>query len=159
VSRPVSRALLSGMVAAIAWGASGCGGTGPVVVPLPGPAPTDAALCTRLHSQLPAKVSTHKSRPVKPRSEFTAAWGDPAVVLVCGVPRPSGLRGSDTAPLGVNGVAWLEHTGTNTVDYTAVDRGVFVRVDIPKQYAGQSSILIDLSNAVAAALPRRPIPV
>lgn len=128
------------------------------MVPLPGPAPTDAALCARLHAALPKKVSDHASREVKPRSELTAAWGDPAVVLTCGVPPPAGLHGSETAPLGINGVAWLEKAGAQTVEYTAVDRGVFVRVSIPKQYQGQSSILIDLSNAVSATLPRRPIP-
>jgi Protein of unknown function (DUF3515) len=138
--------------------AAGCAGSGPAVVPLPGPAPADAALCARLHAQLPAKVGTHARRDVKPRSEFSAAWGDPPVVLLCGVPRPAGLRGSGTAPVGINGVAWLQEAGRDTVDYTAVDRGVFVRVEIPKRYAGQSSIPIDLSNAVSAALPARPIP-
>jgi len=39
-----------------------------------------------------------------------------------------------------------------------VDRGVFVEVDIPKHYTGQSGILIDLSNAVRRALPVQPIP-
>lgn len=135
-----------------------CSGTGPVVVPLPGPAPTDAARCASVYARLPAKVGAHSRRDVKPRSEFTAAWGNPPVVLTCGVPRPVGLRGSQTAPLGINGVAWLERAGKAAVDYTVVDRGVFLRVTIPQAYRGQSSILIDLSNAVSAALPVRPIP-
>ena len=128
------------------------------MVPLPGPAPADAALCARVHAGLPAKVGQHASRGVKPRSEFTAAWGNPAVVLTCGVLPPAGLRGSGTAPLGINGVAWLESPGAGTVDYTVVDRGVFIRVAIPREYAGQSSILLDLSDAVSAALPPKPIP-
>lgn len=153
------RAIIAGVLGlGMAAGLIGCGGSGPIAVPLPGPAPPDAALCARLHARLPAKVGGHSSREVKPRSEFTAAWGDPAVVLTCGVPRPSGLSGSDVAPLGVNGVAWLQGTGADTVDFTAVDRGVFLRVEIPKKYSGQSSILLDLSDAVSAALPIRPIP-
>ncbi len=151
----ISAGVLAGLIAA---SVAGCGGSGPVAVPLPGPAPPDAALCARLHAGLPAKVGGHGSREVKPQSEFTAAWGNPPVVLTCGVPRPTGLNGSGIAPLGINGVAWLQETGADAVGYTAVDRGVFVRVDIPKQYAGQSSILIDLSDAVSRTLPMRPIP-
>ena len=140
-----------------------------MIIPIPDSAPAARARCLRLHATLPATIGSPKRRPTKPESDLTAAWGDPPIRLLCGVPRPSGLGGGAVAPIGVNGVAWLQgdhpstfspsgDDGVKEVTFTVVDRGVFVEVDIPKHYTGQSGILIDLSNAVRRALPVQPIP-
>ncbi len=143
--------LLAGMLLAA------CTGPGPVMVAPPVSQGTDTS-CSRLRSRLPDTVNGHARRTTKPRSDRVAAWGDPAIVLRCGVPRPSSLGRGDVAPFVANGVAWLQHIGGDTVDFTAVDRPVFVEVAIPKKYEGQSGILTDLSDVVSATMPERPLP-
>jgi len=77
-------------------------------------------------------------------------------VLRCGVPQP---RLGEQAPLTINDkVAWLQHIGGPTVEWTVLDRGVFIEVAIPKAYDAQAGLLIDLTEVVAAALPKRPLP-
>lgn len=125
-------------------------------VPVPSPAASDVALCARLTPQLPTSLEGAHRHPATPRSRLTAAWGTPAIVLRCGVPQPAI---GEEAPLTVNDkVAWLQHIGGDAVEWTVLDRGVFIEVSIPKAYAAQANILLDLTDLVARTLPKRPLP-
>ncbi|GAB3298479.1 DUF3515 family protein [Epidermidibacterium keratini] len=116
-------------------------------------------ICANLVDGLPATIGESKQRPVSDHPE-SLAWGDPPVVLVCGVPQPAGL---DAAPLlnVVNGVTWKidENVdtsaygvpGTNTL-WTAIDREVYIAVAVPNDVEG-SVAMSPISTAVADRLP------
>jgi hypothetical protein len=102
----------------------------PLPVEVPPVTPEADASCPALMSALPLELAGEPSRPVQSDSLFAYAWGDPPVVLVCGVDRPAGLE--PTSPLiQINGVNWLVDTSDpDVVVWTAVDRPVYVQVTV-----------------------------
>src|SRR3954454_19599598 len=73
---------------------AGCSGPGAVDVAASSPPPDPAvrAMCHALLDDLPDTVADDlSSRDVSPPDARAAAWGDPAVVLRCGVRRPDAL--------------------------------------------------------------------
>ncbi len=118
------------------------------------------AQCAALTKAAPQSVDNEKRRDTHPASPLTAAWGNPAIILRCGVPEPEILRpGSKTynptADEGYfNGVAWLIEKTTDGYRFTAAQRAVYVEVDVPSAYSPQTNAVIDLSPAVVKAIPR-----
>lgn len=133
-------------------------GSGPVKAP----APADNAACAPLMDSLPDELLDLQSREVTPDDDQVQAWGDPAIVLRCGVDRPAGLEPAsdatvfyikDTAP--GDGVLWLpdpneKDDGAPTI-FTAIDRDVYVEVQIPRR---QDVVpLPQISDLIIAAFP------
>lgn len=126
----------------------------PVPVDPPQAAPTTARACEPLVSALPATLTGLAGRPVRPATPLAAAWGEPPVVLRCGVARPAGfVVGAQT--LVVNGVTWFTEETGGTVRWTAVDRPVYVEAEVPSGYA--SGPVAALSGTISEALPARSI--
>ena len=127
------------------------------------PTPTSSSArseCAALTKAVPQSVDNETRRGTSPSSPLTAAWGDPAITLRCGVPEPEILRpGSKTydptAEEGYfNGVAWLIEKTGDGYRVTAAQRAVYVEVDVPNAYSPQTSAVIDLSPAVIKAIAR-----
>jgi hypothetical protein len=136
---------------------AGCA-AGPVrlAVPSSDPAadPEVAAACKKLSGALPGTVVGQERRETEPPHVRTAAWGDPAVTLRCGVPQPEALV--PTAQLvTVNGVDWLPEELTRGWRFTTTGRVAFVEVDVPEAYRPEVDALVDLADAVSAAVPVR----
>ena len=126
----------------------------PITVAAPPADPAAAAPCTKLLTALPVQLGDLAPRVVhpKPDSPFVVAWGDPAVVLRCGVPRPAGLSaGSSEFVLGVNGVNFFQSKRGTTHVFTAIDRAAYIEVAVPGSYAQPP--LGPLADAIAKALP------
>ena len=130
--------------------------TGPLpavtVAAPPSPDAAAQAACVRVFAKLPVQLGDLAPRRTDTDSSFVAAWGDPAIVLRCGVARPA-LLGSPQAAqlLDVNGVIWQPDPQRNATVYTAVDRSVYLEVTVP---AGADQPLPELAPAVQA-LPQR----
>jgi hypothetical protein len=108
--------------------------------------------CAQVLSRLPVALDGLPPRVVHttPSSPFVVAWGNPAIVLRCGVPRPARLTAT-SGLLGVDGVYFLPvRTGGQTV-FTAIDRAVYVEVDVPTSYSQPP--LGPLATAIAKSLP------
>jgi hypothetical protein len=106
------------------------------------------ATCARLVAALPDRVRGLGRRDVRPASDRTAAWGDPPIVLSCGVPRPAALQ-PETTLLTVNGVDWFSQQLTRGMRFTATGRAAYVQVDVPEDYTEATDALSDLSKAIA----------
>ena len=122
----------------------------------PPPDPAAARLCAELHGRLPDKLGDLARRRTDPVSDRTAAWGTRPVVLRCGVPAPEGYRPELTSLAEVNGIGWYQHIAGATIEWVAVDRPVYVQLDVPRSYEGHGTLLVDLAGAITAALPKRP---
>jgi hypothetical protein len=124
----------------------------PVEVP-PVTAEADAA-CPGLMSALPLELAGERSRPVTSNSPFAYAWGDPAVVLVCGVDRPAGFVAT-SGLIQIDAVQWyVDDSDADTVVWTAVDRSVYVQLSIPSSLDSASAT--ELSDIIAKTLPAQP---
>lgn len=142
--------------------AAGCG-TGAVQVAAPHPDTGTRRLCGALSRRLPARLDGHARRAVSPRSPLTAAWGDPPIVLRCGVPLPAGM--APTAELTVvNGISWFpagsaapgSASGSGPAVFTEVGRQARVEVTVPASGEPAAPVLVRLSDLIAAVIPARP---
>jgi hypothetical protein len=112
----------------------------------------DRAACRQLLTTLPAKVDDQSRRTVT-GSTYAAAWGDPAIVLRCGVPLPKGAAGDPCITR--NGIGWTvppgqaDQLGRDLV-MTLAFRSPVVQVSVPATYRpnGPSAVMADLDSAV-----------
>lgn len=136
-------------------GNSRSGALPPISVAAPPADPSSAPPCTKLLTALPVQLGALAPRVVHPTpdSPFVVAWGDPAVVLRCGVGRPVALRpGSADLDIGVDGVFWLPVQQRDGTVWTTVDRAVYIELTVPRSYPQPP--LGPLSDAIAKALAR-----
>ncbi len=110
--------------------------------------------CPLLVDGLPTRLHDLDARPVQSASAFVAAWGEPPVVLRCGVPRPPGfVVGAQTFV--VEDVTWFVQQQAGRAVWTAVDRPVYVELSVPLRYT--SGPVVPIADAVRVALPAQPI--
>ncbi|MGN6722581.1 MAG: DUF3515 domain-containing protein [Marmoricola sp.] len=108
-----------------------------------------AAPCTAIMAALP-KTLNHQARVKSTGSAFGAAWGNPAIVLRCGVPVPAGFAAENTPAgnmascLTVNGIDWfLNGDSSNGADpsrpitVTTVYRSPALELTVPASYGTQ----------------------
>ena len=122
-------------------------------VQVPPVTPAADASCPALMKTLPLELSGEQSRRVKSDSPFAYAWGDPAIVLICGVDRPAGyVVGVST--IQINGVQWYVDTSDpDTTVWTTVDRPVYVQISLPSSV--DSAPVTALTPQISQALPYR----
>jgi hypothetical protein len=101
---------------------------------------------------LPTSLEHHRIRITSPKSPRVAAWGDPPIVLRCGVARPAGYDPNGSVTV-VNGVDWWQQIGKQAVVWTVVGRAAYVEVTVPKSYAEQGVFLVDLAGPITSSLP------
>lgn len=117
-----------------------CGGSDAVEIDAPAMSDSDAAACRKLVEDLPGEVAGQQSRPVSGDTGLGAAWGDPAIVLTCGVPLPPDFNDTSTC-IEAAGVGWyvpdevlLSDDQTKDVTMTAVGYRPRVQVFLPGSY-------------------------
>jgi hypothetical protein len=137
--------------AALALVLGGCSAA--VEAPIPTPLPSGADyLCAALKGALPDEVLGQTTTATKPTSSFATAWGDPAIVVRCGVPDPQALTPTSQL-LTVDGVDWLPEQLTSGYLFTSTGRTINVEVSVPAAYAPEASALPEISPAVAGVIP------
>ena len=111
--------------------------------------------CPRLHEQLPDDLDGRDRRDTSPASRRTAAWGDPALVLRCGVTRPPGLTATSQV-LEVDEVEWFLAERPGAYVFTTVGRTAYVELRVPRSTPRDRATapLVDLAPAITAAVPR-----
>ena len=113
-----------------------------------------SAICRDLQTLLPDPLDGRPSRQTGPLSPLTAAWGDPAVVLRCGVARPAALTLTSQL-FQADGVSWFAEQVSGGWRFTATGRKVYVEVTVPGTQDQASAPLVDLAPAVSNAVPVR----
>jgi hypothetical protein len=141
VAGVVTLALVGSLVA-------GCGAVDIRATDASGPART---ACRALVDHLPQRVADQQRRDTE-GSSLGAAWGDPAIVLRCGVGTPEGY--SPAAPCQrVNGVDWfvpedqIAHQDRD-VTLTTLGRTPRVEVFVPAEYRPPDAVLVDLAASI-----------
>ncbi|MER6572924.1 DUF3515 domain-containing protein [Streptomyces sp. NPDC001093] len=134
-------------------------------VAVPSPDAKTAPVCRALHRVLPQKLDGRSRNDPGPRSAYTAGWGNPAIILRCGVVRPPKMidpkvaEGGDPDAIagGVNGVDWLmEKQSDGTWRFTTAGRVAYVQIGLPRGMSAQeegTAVLTDLAAAVKKAIP------
>ncbi|MCW2606610.1 MAG: hypothetical protein JWO60_1303 [Frankiales bacterium] len=134
--------------------------TAAVPVPVPtATAPLVVSSCAALLRAVPQELGDGlRRREVTGDPLRTAAWGDPAVTLECGVPRPE--RPEPPVEIGPNDDGPLVAFTTRDVGagtrFTTSDRAVTVAVTVPDVY--DSQVLVTLAGALRALPTPSPAP-
>lgn len=159
--RRVVRGLILGVATA---SLAACGSSG-TQVDAPSPQGAAASACEQLITQLPSRVADQESRPVLPPSRYAAAWGDPAIVLRCGVDKPAGLEPTSQL-FTIDGIDWFPATGDNSntganantdaTTFTTIGRVANVEVVVPRNVSPEAAALTDLAAALKASIPASP---
>jgi hypothetical protein len=113
----------------------------------------DRAACDALVDALPDQLAGQERRLVAPAAAPGAAWGDPPIVLRCGVPTPHLDPFAEC--LEANGVGWYVATADDSdpeADATVTAAGYrpVVTVEIPGDYQpeGVASVTATLAHLV-----------
>ncbi|MGX1272575.1 DUF3515 domain-containing protein [Streptomyces phaeoluteigriseus] len=149
--RPVALPPLALLLAAV-----GCSSAdGDVSAAVPSPSATVTELCRNLDRTLPSAVDDQHRRDPSPASELTAGWGNPAIILRCGVERPAEMSDTEADGVDVNGVGWLlEEQDDGSFRFTTTLRAAYVEVTIPQDRTADGlAPLVDLAPAVKKAIP------
>ncbi len=129
----------------------GCAGTLSVDSPsLDGPA---ARQCAELGGAAPSSVSGAEGVEVDTRG-VALAWGDPPVVLRCGVAVPDALRPTSRCER-VDGVDWFAQPAEDGYRFSTVGRPTTVELFVPYEYEPAGDALVDLAGAVRSTVPQR----
>lgn len=108
-------------------------------------------MCAELSDELPSTVAGQAARTTDPASDLTAAWGDPAITLVCG--GRAGERPLDAQLISVNGVTWYPEPLTNGTRFTTEGRAATIRLEVPRDYRPEVAAPTDLAAVIARTIP------
>jgi hypothetical protein len=108
--------------------------------------------CEALLADAPRRVDDQDALEVSGR--IAAAWGDPAIVLRCGVEKPASLTPSSRC-FDVNHVGWLAETTADGYLFTTIGRAFRVSVEVPKKYDPAADALADLATTVKKHDPEK----
>ncbi|MFJ8544316.1 DUF3515 domain-containing protein [Streptomyces sp. NPDC093586] len=136
-----------------AAGCSSADDSVPAAVPSPDAKVTE--LCQNLDKALPSTVDGLNREDPEPASALTAGWGNPLIILRCGVERPAEMSDPEADGVEVDGVGWqLQKQKDGAFRFTTTLREAYVEVTIPKDRAGNGMApLVDLAPAVKKAIP------
>jgi hypothetical protein len=110
--------------------------------------------CARVISALPLTLAGQDVRRTvsDPPSGAIQAWGDPAIVLRCGVARPKSLYPGSATEFQDASTVNYDVTGDGDANvWTSVDRAVYIAVTIPSKYQG-ADVMPIVSHAIATVL-------
>lgn len=107
--------------------------------------------CATLVEALPEQVSDQPRRETS-GNPLGAAWGDPAIVLRCGVGTPEGYD-KFAACQTVNDLDWFVPTATiedqdADVVMSTIGRKPAVEVVVPSTYRPPDAVMVDLGQAI-----------
>lgn len=103
--RRLRGAALSATLATFALLVTACGKE-PVSFPVLRLTPADEAICQRVTDALPSHLGGQSRRKTQPAEALGGAWGDPPLVVQCGVGTPPGLNRTSECTV-VDGVGWF----------------------------------------------------
>lgn len=108
----------------------------------PPPAAATAA-CEALAAALPQTLRGEPRLAVTPDTGTTAAWGTPAIVWRCGVPRPTALAPTSQL-VAVDGVDWFPELLSEGVRFTTVGRQPATELSVPAAHPNAAELLTEL---------------
>ncbi len=125
--------------------AAGCS-DGPPEIDAPDLSAAEAATCRGFVDALPDRLAGHDRVDATGDTEYGVAWGDPAIVLTCGV---DAVDLTDVPPCTVvNGVGWVVQESDGRTILTADGYRPRVQVVVPDDYEQPAGLVTGLAGLV-----------
>ena len=129
---------------------AGCQGGNSVRVDAYPTTKSSALDCGALLGDLPPTVAGQARRLVV--GKIAGAWGDPAIILRCGVEKPASLKPTSRCHE-INGVGWLAERQSDGYVFTTIGRKHYVSLEVPGDYEPAADALADVADLIARHLP------
>lgn len=112
--------------------------------------PIKPELCTKVISSLPGELLSQGRRPITDSSisSLVAAWGDPVIVVKCGITVPVDAQ---LAPdiVTVNNIDWRYEELSNGTRFFSDSLTTVIEIDVPKKYVNPTDVLVDLADPLS----------
>ena len=108
-------------------------------------APDTETDCKALYADGVQTVAGQKQVLVK--GAKATAWGDPAIILRCGVTAPEDLTATSRCDM-VAGVGWFTEELADGYLFTTIGRRFFISVEVPSAYDPAADALVDIAPSV-----------
>ncbi len=108
--------------------------------------PSDPA-CEPFLASVPVIVIEQRLRETIPADASAAAWGDPPIVVRCGVDSPAAFDPS-SAVIEVESVTWFPEPLSNGTLFTTIDRTPRIEVAVPRDFSPEVNVLIELADSI-----------
>jgi hypothetical protein len=146
-------ARLAVLLVGLALAAAACGKE-PVTIPTQRLSAADHDACRQVTDHLPDQVAGQDRRHTQPADALGGAWGDPPIVLECGVAVPGDFTRASGCQV-ANGIGWyvpesqVDDQSADVVMSTAGYRPV-LQVSIPATYRpnGVAAAMVELGPVV-----------
>jgi hypothetical protein len=106
--------------------------------------------CAAMFGDLPPKIADQPRRLVD--GDLAGAWGDPPIVLRCGVEKPATLKPNSECH-DVDGVGWLAEKQADGWLFTTIGRKHYISLEVPTEYDPAADALADIADLVARHVP------
>ncbi|CAN5410903.1 hypothetical protein BH09ACT12_BH09ACT12_29820 [soil metagenome] len=128
---------------------------GPVTIATPDLDDADQAACEAFTADLPTSIAGESVREIEPADALGSAYGDPAIIVRCGVPVPADFDEASSSCEVANGVGWYvppEEFDDQSADVTLTAAGYrpVVEVTLPGGYRpdGPAAAIAQLAATV-----------
>mgnify|MGYP007061955699 FL=1 len=109
-------------------------------------APSTSTACEPVLAAAPIRVLGELQRETTPAQAAAIAWGDPPIVLVCGVDIDVP---ADAQIVEVNGIAWVAQNSDDGTVFTTFEEDPVIQVRVPAAYRPEVEVLTDLDAMLA----------
>lgn len=106
--------------------------------------------CAAMLSDLPPTVADQPRRLVA--DKLAGAWGDPPIILRCGVEKPVALKPTSECHE-VDGVGWLAEQTSDGYVFTTIGRRHYASLEVPSDYEPAANALADIAGTIGKHLP------
>lgn len=107
--------------------------------------PDTAVNCHGLYADVPPTVADQDAVIVK--DDVAAAWGDPPIILRCGVEKPDDLGPAARCDV-VADIGWFTEKIADGYLFTTIGRRFNISVEVPKDYDPAADALVDLADVI-----------
>lgn len=105
-------------------------------------APPRSDECAETLASTPIRILGELQRETSPADVSAVVWGDPPIVLVCGI--DSSIP-ADAQVINVNGIDWVAQTSTEGTVFTTFDRSPTLQMRVPSAYRPEAEALTELA--------------
>lgn len=110
-------------------------------------APEQSAACTSVLAAAPIRLVGELQRETTPHSAAAIAWGDPPIVLVCGL---NASTTADAQVIDIDGLEWIAEPigvdGAQGTIFTTRGRVPVIQVRVPADYRPEIDAVTELSS-------------
>lgn len=105
-------------------------------------APSTTSQCEEILSTTPIRLLGELQRETRPRDAAAIAWGDPPIVLVCGIDHSVP---PDAQVITVEGVDWVAEQSDAGTIFTTLGLEPALQVRVPAQYRPEVDAVAELA--------------